>query len=92
MDERPDGALRTAKGITWAERLELDLEKLGNDISHGVVEERIKEDRQSGIRSGVNGTPTVFITRFDGPPDYGSLLAALESELALRPCLNAPAE
>ena len=71
---------------TWAERLGLDLEKLGNDISHGVVEERIKEDRQSGIRSGVNGTPTFFINgvRFDGPPVYGSLLAALESELALR--------
>ena len=45
-----------------------------------------KEDRQSGIRSGVNGTPTFFIngTRYDGPPDYDSLLAALESELALR--------
>jgi protein-disulfide isomerase len=71
---------------TWAERLGLDLEKLGNDISQGDVEELIKEDRQSGIRSGVNGTPTFFIngTRFDGLPDYGSLLAALESELALR--------
>ena len=70
---------------TWAERLGLDLEKLGNDISHGVVEERIKEDRQSGIRSGVNGTPTFFINgaRYDGMPDYGSLLAALESELAV---------
>lgn len=68
----------------WGERLGLDLEKLGNDISHGVVEERIKEDRQSGIRSGVNGTPTFFINgaRFDGPPDYSSLLAALKSELA----------
>jgi protein-disulfide isomerase len=32
----------------------------------------------------VNGTPTFFINgvRFDGPPDYASLLAALESELA----------
>ena len=52
----------------------------------GVVEERIKEDRQSGIRSGVNGTPTFFVNgvRFDGSPDYGSLLVALESELALR--------
>ena len=71
---------------TWAERLGLDLEKLGNDISQGVGEGRIQEDRQSGIRSGVNGTPTFFVngTRFDGLPDYGSLLAALESELALR--------
>jgi protein-disulfide isomerase len=69
----------------WAERLGLDMEKLGNDISHGVVEKRLQEDRQSGIRSGVNGTPTFFIngTRYDGVPDYGSLLAALESEPAL---------
>jgi protein-disulfide isomerase len=68
---------------TWAERLGLDLKKLGNDISHGVVEGRIKEDRQSGIRSGVNGTPTFFVNgmRFDGPPDYDSLLTALESAL-----------
>ena len=71
---------------TWAGRLGLDLERLGNDISQGVVEKRIQEDRQSGIRSGVNGTPTFFIngTRHDGPPDYDSLLAALESKLTLR--------
>jgi len=69
---------------TWAKMLGLDLEKLGNDISKGSVEERLKEDRLSGIRSGVNGTPTFFVNgvRFDGPPDYNSLLAALESELA----------
>jgi protein-disulfide isomerase len=69
----------------WAERIGLDLKKFGNDIEQGFAEKRIKEDRQSGIRSGVNGTPTFFIngTRYDGSPDYGSLLAALESELAL---------
>ena len=71
----------------WAESLGLDLGKLENDISRGTVKERIKEDRQSGIRSGVNGTPTFYINgvRFDGSADYGSLLAVLESELAERP-------
>jgi protein-disulfide isomerase len=70
----------------WAEGIGLDLEKFGSDIKQGVVEERIKEDRHSGIRSGVNGTPTFFIngTRYDGSPDYASLLAALESPSALR--------
>jgi protein-disulfide isomerase len=69
----------------WAKRIGLDLDQFRNDIKQGVVEKRIKEDRQSGIRSGVNGTPTFFIngTRYDGPADYDSLLAALES-LALR--------
>ena len=71
---------------SWAERIGLNLEKFENDFKQGVVEKRIKEDRQSGIRSGVNGTPTFFIngTRYDGPPDYNSLLAALESALDLR--------
>jgi protein-disulfide isomerase len=66
---------------SWAERIGLNLDKFENDIKQDVVEKRIKEDRQSGIRSGVNGTPTFFIngTRYDGAPDYDSLLAALES-------------
>jgi protein-disulfide isomerase len=66
---------------SWAKKIGLDVDKFGNDIKQGVVEKRIKEDRQSGIRSGVNGTPTFFIngTRYDGLPDYASLLAALES-------------
>ncbi len=71
---------------SWAERIGLDLEKFGNDIKRDIVAKRITEDRRSGIRSGVNGTPTFFINgpRYDGSPDYGSLLAALESELDLR--------
>ena len=67
----------------WAKRIRLNVEQFGKDIEQDVVEKRIREDRQSGIRSGVNGTPTFYIngTRYDGPPDYASLLAALESEL-----------
>jgi protein-disulfide isomerase len=70
----------------WAKKIGLDLEKFGNDIKQGVMAKRIKEDRQSGIRSGVNGTPTFYInvTRYDGSPDVESLLTALESEIALR--------
>ena len=71
----------------WAKRIGLDLDKFGNDIKQGgVVEKRIKEDRQSGIRSGVNGTPTFYIngTRYNGSSDYDSLLAALESDLNRR--------
>ena len=65
----------------WAEKIGLNVNKFGKDIKQGVVEKRIKEDRQSGIRSGVNGTPTFYINgiRYDGPADYNSLLAALES-------------
>ncbi len=69
--------------LSWAKKIELNLERFENDIKQDVVEKRIKEDRQSGIRSGVNGTSTFFIngTRYDGPHDYNSLLTALESAL-----------
>jgi len=64
----------------WAKKIGLNLKQFEDDIKKDVVEKRIKEDRQSGIRSGVNGTPTFFINgiRYDGSPDYDSLLAALE--------------
>ena len=70
----------------WAERIGLDLDKFGKDIEQVAVAARVKEDRRSGIRSGVNGTPTFFINgrRHDGAPDYESLLAVLEAELAPR--------
>ena len=65
----------------WAERIGVNLEKFEIDRKQDAVEKRIREDRQSGIHNGVNGTPTFFIngTRYDGPPDYDSLLTALES-------------
>jgi protein-disulfide isomerase len=68
---------------SWAKQEGVDLERMGEDLEQGAVTKVIKEDRQSGIRSGVNGTPTFFINgaRYDGSPDYDSLLAALESEL-----------
>jgi protein-disulfide isomerase len=65
----------------WAEKIGLDIDQFGSDIKQGAVGKRIKEDRQSGIRSGVNGTPTFYIngTRYDGPNDYESLLEALRT-------------
>jgi protein-disulfide isomerase len=68
---------------SWANRIGLNVEQFWNDIKKDFVEKRIQEVRGSGIRSGVNGTPTFFIngSRYDGPPDYNSLLAALESAL-----------
>jgi protein-disulfide isomerase len=64
----------------WAEQIALDLEQFGTAIRQGEITKRIKEDRMSGIRSGVNGTPCFFINgvRYDGAADYDSLLEALQ--------------
>jgi protein-disulfide isomerase len=70
----------------WANQLGLDLEKFGTAIRQEQVIKRIKEDRKSGIASGINGTPTFFIngTRYDGKLDDESLLGALEEKLDAR--------
>ncbi len=45
----------------------------------GRFDARIRADFESGVKSGVNGTPTLFINglRYDGPRDVQSLLDAL---------------
>jgi len=68
--------------VVWAQELGIEEKKLEKAIEKPEIAKRIQEDRMSGIRSGVNGTPTFFINgiRFDGSPDYKSLLEALEEK------------
>ena len=44
---------------------------------------KVRSDFSSGVRSGVNGTPTFFINgvRYDGPVDVISMAEALAFEL-----------
>ena len=50
------------------------------EIQSGVHAKRVRDDFMSGVKSGVNGTPTFFINgvRHDGGYDLQHLLAALE--------------
>jgi protein-disulfide isomerase len=72
--------LEPAAILVWAREVGLDLEKFGTAIRQGEITRRIKEDRRSGIASGVNGTPCFFVNgaRFDGPASYEALRAALK--------------
>ncbi|HZQ06287.1 MAG TPA: thioredoxin domain-containing protein [Anaerolineae bacterium] len=68
----------------YAEELKLDIKKWTRDFSSEAVVDKIEKDFNSGIRSGVNGTPTFFINgvRHDNSFEYSILLAALQEELA----------
>jgi protein-disulfide isomerase len=61
--------------------LGLDVERLKSDLEEHTYEPRIQADFLSGVRSGVNGTPTFFINgvRHNGGYDLDSLLAALRA-------------
>jgi protein-disulfide isomerase len=60
-------------------KLKLDVTKLQREVAKHAYSARIEEDFSSGVRSGVNGTPTFFINgvRYDGYPGVGPLVSAL---------------
>jgi protein-disulfide isomerase len=57
----------------------LDLRDTQRAVDEHRFLERIRNDFDSGVRSGVNGTPTFFINghRYDGPRDEDSMIRAL---------------
>lgn len=65
--------------IRYAEILGLDPVRFERDLVDHVHLPRVQEDFRSGVRSGVNGTPTFFINdiRYDGGHDLESMMAAL---------------
>ena len=77
-------ALDDAHLIQYARALSLDTTPFQHALETRVYAGRVREDFTSGLRSGVNGTPTFFINqaRYNGPPDFESLLAAIENAVA----------
>lgn len=53
-------------------------------MTEHVYAPRVREDFSSGVRSGVNGTPSFFINGvpYNGPYDLQSLFTALASVAA----------
>jgi protein-disulfide isomerase len=73
-------ALEDEHLIAYAEELGLDAGRVAGELSAGSYRDRVREDFMSGMRSGVNGTPTFFINgvRHDQPWDVDTLIAAIE--------------
>jgi protein-disulfide isomerase len=64
----------------YASELNLDVPRLIREVEAGTHARRVKEDFMSGVRSGVNGTPSFFIngTRYDGGLGLDGLLSVLK--------------
>lgn len=67
--------------VEYAAELGLDADRLRGALDAGTYADRVRDDFMSGVKSGVNGTPTFFINgaRHDGGNDLESLLGALTS-------------
>jgi protein-disulfide isomerase len=64
----------------YAEQLGLDLDRFDRELADHTYAERVRKDFMSGVRSGVNGTPSFYVNgiRHDASYDYETLLSALE--------------
>ena len=65
--------------VRYPAEIGIDVEQFARDLKEHRFAPRLKEDFQSGIRSGVNGTPTFFINglRHDGAWDLETLTSAV---------------
>ena len=67
--------------IGYAEKIGIDAAQVATELSEGTHEDKVRKDFRSGVRSGVNGTPTFFINgnRYDGSwHDRDAFVEALE--------------
>jgi protein-disulfide isomerase len=76
--------LETDDLIAYAGRLGLDVSRFQRELADHVHAARVREDFMSGVRSGVNGTPTFYIDgeRYEGAYDAEPLLDALKQAAA----------
>ncbi len=66
--------------MRYAQRLGLDMARFGRELAEHTHAHQVNEDVRSGLKSGVEGTPTFFVNglRHDGPNDLATLWAAVE--------------
>jgi len=76
-------ALEDEDLVQYASLLGLDEVRLIREVESGAHAARVRDDFKSGIRAGVNGTPTFFINgqRYDGTRGLEEMLAALTAEV-----------
>ena len=76
---RRQAALDDDHLLAYARELGLDAERVARELERQVHRARVLEDIQSGLQSGVSGTPMFFINgrRHEEPGDARTLRAAL---------------
>jgi protein-disulfide isomerase len=77
------GSLDDGLLLQLSQQLSLDPNALAEALESKQFEPRVRADFSSGVRSGVNGTPTFFINgqRHDGSYDYASMVEAIDGVL-----------
>ena len=69
--------------FSYAQKIGLDLKRFKNDIQKTELVSKVEQDFESGLRSGVNGTPTFFINgkKYNGDWEEHVLFQYLKSQM-----------
>ncbi|KIC92628.1 DsbA family protein [Flavihumibacter solisilvae] len=70
--------LSRASLLRFAEELDIDTSLFTDPVEYKKRLMKVVSDFESGVRSGVSGTPTFFVNglKYNGMPDFNGLLAA----------------
>jgi formate-nitrite transporter family protein len=78
-------ALEDKDLVRYARTAGADADRVARELETHVHAKHVRDDFRSGVKSGVNGTPTFFINgaRYEGPwADEAKFLAALREAVA----------
>lgn len=75
--------LKSEDLLIYADKIKLDPNKFKSDIQKNELLTKVESDFESGIRSGVNRTPTFFINgiKYEGGLENNELLNFLKTQL-----------
>jgi protein-disulfide isomerase len=75
--------LEIADLLAHAREAGLDAARFETELAQHIYRERVHADIQSGVHSGVHGTPTFFVNGFkhEGPDTFDDLLGAIEAQM-----------
>ncbi|MDB5273948.1 MAG: DsbA family protein, partial [Chitinophagaceae bacterium] len=67
--------------FSYAEKLRLNMEQFQNDMLSEKILSKVEDDFESGMRSGVNGTPSFFVNgeKYSNDWEYEPFLGFLKS-------------
>lgn len=75
--------LDRASLLSYAKRVGLDINRFEEDIQSKTVSDKVENDFESGVRSGVNGTPSFYINKkkYEGDWSQQELTDYLKDQL-----------
>jgi len=79
--------------LQLAESLKLDMKTFGHDFKDPKLFKKVEDQFESGILSGVNGTPSFYINgiKYNDSYDYDSLTRAIDLAISESPVSKAKA-